>query len=192
MYQAGAKNQLMTFQLYHSAKALSGLYGNKLAQVWDFTHHFFVSCFRLEVNTILDRMFFGVRYKKGIQSMRAFKYWQLYLYLNSLLITGWYIYLLKSQQSTAKKICSFDYILCSYVGPLSFEGSRKIFVICSSMYLSVRYCYWCFTTNPRGRNNAQSSGMTERICHLICRKCSQFKVYLVILSTKNRNYLLPF
>ena len=123
----------MTFQLYHSAKALSGLYGNKLAQVWDFTHHFFVSCFRLEVNTIIDRMFFGVRYKKGIQSMRAFEYWQLYLYLNSLLITGWYIYLLKSQQSTQRKFVVLIIFYVRMLDPCPSKGPVK-----SS--LSVRLC----------------------------------------------------
>ena len=40
--------------------------------------------------------------------------------------------------------------------------------------------------SSRDRNNARSSDMTRRICHLIGHKFSEFKLCLVILWTKNQ------
>ena len=51
-----------------------GLDRNKLAQVRDIARYFSVSFFWFVVNTILDRRFFKVRSKKGIQLMRAFEH----------------------------------------------------------------------------------------------------------------------
>ena len=51
-----------------------GLDRNKLAQVWDIACYFSVSFFWFVVNTILDRRFFKVCSKKGIQLMRAFEH----------------------------------------------------------------------------------------------------------------------
>ena len=40
--------------------AFAGLDGNKLEQVWDITHHFYLRYFKCVVNSALDRTFFSL------------------------------------------------------------------------------------------------------------------------------------
>ena len=54
--------------------------GNKLAYVWNIAHHVCLLCLRCLMNSILDRMFLGMRYKTEFIKIHAI-YIYIYIYI---------------------------------------------------------------------------------------------------------------